>query len=216
MKFNYNFHICPICSEKMDFKIQSGTVGHCPNGCCHYDVDPQGETVYAEIFDEKRRYCIGLYPKTWHKEDIQQELHYDLGRFMERIEYWKQDNQYLKKIEEYKRKNGDNKREKLEAFDYDFDFCPICDNELKYDEYELEGACPNRCCQYEIDPQGETVVARLFDNKWHFILLGEDSVNKKYNVSGIDWDKSLKDFLDDVNYWRENNRYLEKIKEKND
>lgn len=54
MKFTYDFHTCPICEEKMDFTKSHGTEGECPYGCCKYDVDPQGETVYAEIFDEKR------------------------------------------------------------------------------------------------------------------------------------------------------------------
>jgi hypothetical protein len=88
-------------------------------------------------------------------------------------------------------------------FDYNFDNCFICGLEINFDEEdECLGECPSGCCSIDVDPQGETVDVTFFNRETHFILLCEDSVNKRYTRSNINWDEKLEKFLIAIEWWK--------------
>lgn len=102
MEFNYNFNNCFICDSKM-LEFDSGLILKCKNGCCNYDIDPQGENIFVELFDgegesEDLAFCIGLYERTWHRQEQIEQLKLEEQRLLEAIKYWKTNERYLIKI----------------------------------------------------------------------------------------------------------------------
>lgn len=115
-KFDYNFRICPICDRDMYVESLGSTKLSCKNGCCIYDVDPQGETVFVTLFDDEENDDLNFYLELYKEallrweplsEDdykTQKKFDEDMKRFLKTIEYWREDDRYLIKILEGKNK----------------------------------------------------------------------------------------------------------------
>ncbi|MDF2534345.1 MAG: hypothetical protein K0R18_502 [Bacillales bacterium] len=105
MKFDYNYHVCPICSKELNSEYDGATDLWCSNGCVTYDVDPQGENVSVKIFGEEY-FLLELYKEAllqWHPiqprdYERQKKFDEDMKKFLERVSYWKANDRYLAKI----------------------------------------------------------------------------------------------------------------------
>ncbi|MNJ90065.1 hypothetical protein D3C87_76570 [compost metagenome] len=113
-EFDYNFHVCPICNNKMREEHLGSTDLWCKNGCCKYDVDPQGETVSVSLFNDEENndlnFLLELYKEArlqWEPLDdddykMQKELDREMEKFLNAISYWKENDRYLVRILEGK------------------------------------------------------------------------------------------------------------------
>ena len=98
MKFDYNFRKCHICDKKID--SGSNINVKCPNGCCEYNVDPQGEIVDIMLFNNEDLFFIApLYEKSnfdaIHDPEYEKELHEELKKYLKAIAYYRENNRYL-------------------------------------------------------------------------------------------------------------------------
>lgn len=123
----------------------------------------------------------------------------------------------LRKIEELE---GTMKQvTKLEEdvlFDYNFRVCHICDSNTIYQSFNTERTCPNGCTYYDIDPQGGTVSVDLFGAEENGVHEESEEVffciplyKRSHNSERLQ--NRLKQYLKVVAYWRENERYKEKL-----
>lgn len=92
MQFDYNFTKCPICESDMTHSL----IRRCDNGCCAYQLDPQGEIVRATLF-QNEAFVLELYqnallqwqPVTSEDTKKQEKLNKQMNRFLERVDFWK-------------------------------------------------------------------------------------------------------------------------------
>lgn len=99
-KFKHDFKDCFICGKEMT-RFYHGLELRCDNGCCTFEIDPQGESVFIELFggeDDNTCFSVRLYERTWHNEDITKRLKENERELMEAVKYWQEDDRYLMRI----------------------------------------------------------------------------------------------------------------------
>ncbi|MNJ90054.1 hypothetical protein D3C87_76460 [compost metagenome] len=113
-------------------------------------------------------------------------------------------------------------------FDYNYTKCQICESkmiELKKDKT----ICKNGCCMYnfQTDIERKSIFVTIFDeqgfikkgytgssyllDKYENSYVGGSLLPEELKELRIMMETNLLDFLKEVNYWKENDRYLMRI-----
>ncbi|MNJ90052.1 hypothetical protein D3C87_76440 [compost metagenome] len=95
-------------------------------------------------------------------------------------------------------------------FDYDFSKCPICGSKM-VDQEKHVTICKNGCCEYDFDTDSEKTLVYIVMFSEENYLINRYKSNSQDNLNSATVTIDTRSFLRQIDYWRENNRYLMKI-----